>query len=617
VQWAQLDQHSHLYDAVVVASGGNAVLVYRNTSVTPTGQPTFAPPVSYPLGTDPVSVTIQDLNGDGIPDMVAANQGSNDVSILFGSWDAAGHWVGTPGPRLNSGGQGPVAVAVRDVTGPGGKPDGIPDLVVTNGQSGTLAVLPGVGQGFFNDLAPTVLNVPGNPVIGAPALAGGSGVGVIPTADGSLFGLDLNALSVSAQPEFTSAGGSEVRAVEALSASTLVVAEAGGEVVLLGLDAHSGLYLPQQTLKQLSSGLLDEPSALAVLESLTGQLQQVLVTNQGEDQVFVFGMKLSIGPGPPPEPVPLPPPFVPETHPEPTTPLGAPLALVVTLTADILPAGPTGAAEEVVGSSPAVSAGERSTAEVTAAIESGGDDEDTEAVARGPVKESTFGLGVDDLLRQLDFTPKAEDGAREMPVAPNTKPSEPGTPDKRSPAPKPGSSEQSETPREPSFFRAESAYANDQSAQVESYPTGWPGLPQTPAPATPLSSQVHDELAWHLVADGRDATRGRPAVVRAICGTDVDAGVGLAAGLGPDEAPPVLALLAMALFVERLGPQYTARGLPEPGRHATVLDRPQGRHNRGVHTGRVDRGNRGPRLGDRLGGVQYGGRDLFNPMPGA
>jgi hypothetical protein len=71
------------------------VLVYRGTGFDAAGNPTFAAPVSYPVGTNPVSVTIQDLNGDGIPDLVVANQGSNDVSILFGSWDSSGNWVGT------------------------------------------------------------------------------------------------------------------------------------------------------------------------------------------------------------------------------------------------------------------------------------------------------------------------------------------------------------------------------------------------------------------------------------------------------------------------------------------------------------------------------------------
>ena len=59
-------------------------------------------------------MTVTDVNGDGIPDMLIADQGSNDVSVLFGSYNAQGDWVGVAGPRLKSGGDGPIAVTVED-----------------------------------------------------------------------------------------------------------------------------------------------------------------------------------------------------------------------------------------------------------------------------------------------------------------------------------------------------------------------------------------------------------------------------------------------------------------------------------------------------------------------
>ena len=138
VQWAVLDRGSTLPDAIVVGTGSNSVVVYRTLSIQD-GVPTFAPsPRTYFVGTAPASVTVADINGDGIPDMLIANQGSNDVSVLFGSYDAQGDWVGIPGPRLKSGGDGPIASTVADLTG-----DGIPDLVVFNGGSGTVTLLPG------------------------------------------------------------------------------------------------------------------------------------------------------------------------------------------------------------------------------------------------------------------------------------------------------------------------------------------------------------------------------------------------------------------------------------------------------------------------------------------
>ena len=67
------------------------------------------------VGSNPVSVAVGDLNGDGRLDLVTANQGSNDVSVLFGSFGAGGEWIGTLGPRLRSGGAGPLATTAADI----------------------------------------------------------------------------------------------------------------------------------------------------------------------------------------------------------------------------------------------------------------------------------------------------------------------------------------------------------------------------------------------------------------------------------------------------------------------------------------------------------------------
>ena len=58
------------------------------------------------------------------------------------------------GPRLNSGGSGPVSTVVGNFTG-----GPFPDLLVTNSQSNDVTLLPGVGQGFFNDQDPRIYSV--------------------------------------------------------------------------------------------------------------------------------------------------------------------------------------------------------------------------------------------------------------------------------------------------------------------------------------------------------------------------------------------------------------------------------------------------------------------------
>jgi hypothetical protein len=157
-------------DLIVANGGGNDVLVYPGL-----GNGQFGPAQSFFTGTNPVSVTVADLNGDGIPDLVVADKGSNDVTVLLGQGRGP-NWTLKLGPRLNSGGIGPVSTVVKDVTGPNGVPDGIPDIIVSNATSSNLAVLPGVGQGFFNDRQAIITPLPG---AGDMAALPGEGVVVV------------------------------------------------------------------------------------------------------------------------------------------------------------------------------------------------------------------------------------------------------------------------------------------------------------------------------------------------------------------------------------------------------------------------------------------------------
>ena len=316
VYWAKLEGSSSPFDdAVVVASGSNSVLVYRGIGFNARGNPIFAPPVSYSAGTNPVDVTIQDINGNGIPDLVIANQGSNDVSIIFGSLDASGAWVGRPGPRLQSGGQGPVATTLRDLNG-----DGLLDLVITN-QDGTMTVLPGRGQGFFDDRAPTILDVPGHPVLLPPSFFGTSDEGVVATADGRLLGFDLDHFNASVRVLFIPPPSEGVDSFEALGNGDVVAALAGGTVV--ELTPRDGLLAIERIFAPLS-GIPSDPSALEVLQGETEL--QVLVTDAGGDRVFVFGIPgLPLSPSlPPPEA-----PAGPVVEATPTT--ESPLTLVLTI----------------------------------------------------------------------------------------------------------------------------------------------------------------------------------------------------------------------------------------------------------------------------------------------
>ena len=216
VQWAFLDKGATLPDAIVVSTGSNSVEVYRTTSVA-NGVPVFAPTVeTFFVGTSPGGLTVADVNGDGIPDLLVTDQGSNDVSVIFGSENATGDWVGIPGPRLKTGGDGPIAVAVQNLTS-----NGIADLAVFNGGSGTVTLLPGVGDGFFDDRQPQTLFNLGGALVEPPTFVGTTSLGYAVTAAGDLVRFNLTNAAFGARVVFS---GGQVLAAEALANGDVVAA---------------------------------------------------------------------------------------------------------------------------------------------------------------------------------------------------------------------------------------------------------------------------------------------------------------------------------------------------------------------------------------------------------
>lgn len=105
----------------------------------------FQHPFNYASGGEAaMSVAVADLNGDGIPDMVTANQngsGEGTVGVLLGN----GNGSFQPTVAYDSGGAHGWSVAVADLNG-----DHIPDIVVLNTyNSNTVGVLLGKGDGTF------------------------------------------------------------------------------------------------------------------------------------------------------------------------------------------------------------------------------------------------------------------------------------------------------------------------------------------------------------------------------------------------------------------------------------------------------------------------------------
>jgi Ca2+-binding RTX toxin-like protein len=102
---------------------------------------TFQAATEKSVGDDPRSMSLTDVDADGVLDIVTANLASDNVSVLTGNAD------GTFETAVNfSTGDGPFSVAVGDVTG-----DGVLDIVAANIFGDDVSVLLGDGDGGFQD----------------------------------------------------------------------------------------------------------------------------------------------------------------------------------------------------------------------------------------------------------------------------------------------------------------------------------------------------------------------------------------------------------------------------------------------------------------------------------
>lgn len=216
---------SGLRHLIVVNGGSNEVLLFRRTSSG--GANAFSSPERFYVGTDPTAVAVGDIDRDGIPDVIVANAGSNDISVLRGRLIDRRYGL-APGVRLRSGGSSPERVVLADLLGSDGAPgtDGQLDIAVTNrGGGGSAVILRGIAGGFFDDVLPAFLPMafpaPG-PIVTIPRV-GAAPMIVVGSTTANMFQVfDPSAGRYGASTTYSSGGAS--LATTSLGGSTYLAA---------------------------------------------------------------------------------------------------------------------------------------------------------------------------------------------------------------------------------------------------------------------------------------------------------------------------------------------------------------------------------------------------------
>ena len=126
-------------DIAVVNFGDDSISVLENASQPGSPILRFLQQEIFPVGTNPIAIAAVDLNGDGRPDLVAANYNNdNTISILLNSTAPTGARFSV-GPRqdvyLNNNSDA-NSVVVADING-----DGIMDLLAADNFGGSVTVL--------------------------------------------------------------------------------------------------------------------------------------------------------------------------------------------------------------------------------------------------------------------------------------------------------------------------------------------------------------------------------------------------------------------------------------------------------------------------------------------
>ena len=295
-------------DLLTANNGTNSAGVLLNTTAPGGATPSFAPVATFftSSGASPQSIAAADVNGDGRPDLLTANSNADETRVLL-NVTAAGAATPSFAPAVafsTGGGSRPTGIAAADVNG-----DGRPDLLTANNDAVAVGVrlntaAAGAARPAFGPLASFATGSGYGPRSIAAADVNGDGrpdlLTANPVANAATVLLNVTAAG-AATPSFAPAAvfatGSSSRPYGVVAADVngdgrpdLLTANYSGNAVgvLLNTTAAGATAVTFAPVAVFSSGSGSQPYGLAVADVNGDGRPDLLTANQYTDTAGIL-----------------------------------------------------------------------------------------------------------------------------------------------------------------------------------------------------------------------------------------------------------------------------------------------------------------------------------------